>query len=184
MKKLFLILSVALFALNGTAQNSETATPYPPAASVNAPTLKFGYFSYDEAMKSSSDYALAQRSLKDLRAKYDAEMKRVEDEFNKKYEDFLDGQRSFAPSILKKRQSELQELIEKNMAFKKEAQDLLKQAEKEALAPIKRKVKLAAAKIGQRRGYAFILNLDGDALPYVDSTMGEDITEAVKAELQ
>ena len=173
MKKLFLILSVALFALNGTAQNSETATPYPPAASVNAPTLKFGYFSYDEAMKSSSDYALAQRSLKDLRAKYDAEMKRVEDEFNKKYEDFLDGQRSFAPSILKKRQSELQELIEKNMAFKKEA-----------LAPIKRKVQLAAAKIGQRRGYAFILNLDGDALPYVDSTMGEDITEAVKAELQ
>ena len=111
-------------------------------------------------------------------------MKRVEDEFNKKYEDFLDGQQNFAPSILKKRQAELQDLIEKNMAFKKEAQQLLKKAEKEALAPIKLKVMLAAAKVGQQRGYAFILNIDGDALPYVDSTMGEDITQAVKAELQ
>src|SRR3712207_8703903 len=87
----------------------------------------------------SADYSLIQRNMADLRAKYDAEMKRVEDEFNKKYEDFLDGQRNFAPSILKKRQAELQELIEKNAAFKKEAQELLKKAEKEALAPLKLK---------------------------------------------
>lgn len=184
MKKLFLILTVALCALNATAQNTATATAQPLPANTRTSTLKFGYFSYNQAMEFTADYALAQQNLKDLRAKYDAEMKRVEDEFNKKYEDFLDGQQTFAPSILKKRQAELQELIEKNMAFKKEAQELLKKAEKEALAPIKQKVKLAAAKVGQQRGYAFILNIDGDALPYVDSTMGEDITQAVKAELQ
>ena len=184
MKKFFLFAAVTLLSLTASAQTTESQPRETTTTQAAAGALKFGYFSYEEAMKSSADYSLIQRNMADLRAKYDAEMKRVEDEFNKKYEDFLDGQRNFAPSILKKRQAELQELIEKNAAFKKEAQELLKKAEKEALAPLKLKVKLAAAKIGQSKGLAFILNVDGDSLPYVDSTVGQDITEAVKAALQ
>ncbi len=184
MKKFILFAAFVALSTTASAQRSESAPRELPAANTPAPALKFGYFSYDEVMKSTPDYSLAQRNLADLKTKYDAEMKRVEDEFNKKYEDFLDGQRSFAPSILKKRQSELQELIEKNMAFKQEARELLKKAEKEAFAPLRMKVKLAAAKVGQRRGLAFIINLDGDTLPYVDSTMGDDITEVVKAEMR
>ncbi len=48
-------------------------------------------------------------------------MKRATDEFNLKYEAFLDGLKDFAPAIRMKRQAELQELMEKNMAFKQEA---------------------------------------------------------------
>ena len=68
MKKLFLILTVALCALNATAQNTATATAQP--LEVNTPTsaLKFGYFSYNQAMEFTADYALAQQNLKDLRA--------------------------------------------------------------------------------------------------------------------
>ena len=66
--------------------------------------VKFGYFSYEEAFQSMPEYALAQANLKDLKSKYDAEMKRVEEEFNRKYEEFLDGQGDFAPTILQKRQ--------------------------------------------------------------------------------
>ena len=65
--------------------------------------IKFGYFSYQEALKAMPDYAIAQQNLSDLRSKYDAETKRSEDEFNKKYEEFLEGQRDFAPSIRDKR---------------------------------------------------------------------------------
>ena len=45
----------------------------------------------------------------------------IRDRFNSKYEEFLDGQRSYAKSILEKRQAELRELMEKNIAFKAEA---------------------------------------------------------------
>ena len=36
-------------------------------------------------------YAIAKHNMDELREKYDAETKRVETEFNAKYEEFLDG---------------------------------------------------------------------------------------------
>ena len=106
-------------------------------------------------------------------------MKRVEDEFNRKYEEFLDGQADFAPTILQKRQSELQELLTKNVAFKAESERLLRQAEADTYAPIREKLHNAIRKVGAEQGYAFILNTDGDACPYIDPEMGEDVTELV-----
>ena len=146
--------------------------------------VKFGYFSYENAFTSMPEYAIAQANLKDLSAKYDAETKRVEEEFNRKYEEFLDGQSDFAPTILQKRQTELQELFHKNVAFKAEAAKLLKQAEAEAYAPLREKLNQVLAKIGAEHGFAFILNTDGDACPYIDPEMGEDVSEMVREALR
>ena len=146
--------------------------------------VKLGYFSYEEAFVSMPEYAIAQANLNDLRAKYDAETKRVEEEFNRKYEEFLEGQSDFAPTILQKRQTELQELLKKNVAFKAEAAKLLKQAETEAYAPLREKLSKVIAKIGEEGGYAFILNTDGDACPYINPEMGEDVSVAIKEALR
>lgn len=162
MKKLFfLLLALALPVLAGAQ-------------------TRFGYFSYSTVLTSMPDYQLAKRSVDDLRLKYDAEMKRAEQEFNAKYEEFLEVQRDLVPSILRKRQGELQDMIEKNIAFRNDAQQLLKQAETDAYAPVKRKLGEAVEKVGRERGYAFVLNTDGDACPYVNPEMGEDATEAIK----
>lgn len=162
MKKLFfLLLALALPVLAGAQ-------------------TRFGYFSYNTVLTSMPDYQLAKRSVDDLRLKYDAEMKRAEQEFNAKYEEFLEVQRDLVPSILRKRQGELQDMIEKNIAFRNDAQQLLKQAETDAYAPVKRKLGEAVEKVGRERGYAFVLNTDGDACPYVNPEMGEDATEAIK----
>ena len=53
--------------------------------------VKFGYFSFSEILNAMPDRAVADRNLADLRIKYDAEMKRAENEFNVKYEEFLEG---------------------------------------------------------------------------------------------
>lgn len=155
-----------------------------PLAASAQQQLRYGYFSYKEAFEAMPEYAKATADLQSLRSKYDAEMKRVEDEFNKKYEQFLDGQRDFAPSILKKRQAELQELMEKNIAFKEEANRLLKQAEQEAYAPLKLKMSEVLRGIGDARGYAFILNTDNDAVPYINHAIGEDISALIKDTLR
>jgi outer membrane protein len=167
MKKALFIVLLALTTAMPTMAQSE---------------LKYGYLSYESVLQAMPEYATMQDSMATLRQKYEAEQKRVEDEFNKKYEEFLDGQKSFPKTILQKRQSELQELMEKNMAFKQEAQRLLKSAETDAMTPLREKLSAALAKVAQERGLAFILNTDGDALPYVDSTQGEDVTEYVKRE--
>lgn len=165
MKKLFLLIVLGVLSLTANAQT------------------RFGYFSFDNVLKSMPDYVMAQRSIDDLRQKYDAEMKRAEDEFNSKYEEFLDVQKDLVPAILRKRQAELQEMMQKNINFKNESQRLLKQAEADAFAPVKNKLYNALTKVGQAQGYAFILNTDGDACPYVNHEMGEDATELIKEAL-
>lgn len=165
MKKLFLLIVLGVLSLTANAQT------------------RFGYFSFDNVLKSMPDYVMAQRSIDDLRQKYDAEMKRAEDEFNSKYEEFLDVQKDLVPAILRKRQAELQEMMQKNINFKNESQRLLKQAEADTFAPVKNKLYNALTKVGQAQGYAFILNTDGDACPYVNPEMGEDATELIKEAL-
>lgn len=164
MKKLFLAFAFMAMTLIASAQ-----TP-----------LKYGYFSFSEALKAMPAYAIAERDMASLRAKYEEEGKRVEDDFNKKYEQFLDGQRDFAPSILQKRQAELQEMMEKNVAFKNESKRLLAQADAESKAALKVRLRAIVAHIGADRGYAFILNTDNDAVPYVNNAVGEDINALVK----
>ena len=145
---------------------------------------RFGYLSYEAALKSMPDYAIVQQKMADLRAQYQAETKRVEEEFNRKYEDFLDGQRDFPKTILQKRQSELQELMEKNIAFREHSLEELAQAEQQAMAPLRIRLIEALDKIGRERGYAFIVDTDQKALPFINPAMGEDITEQVTTLLQ
>ena len=74
--------------------------------------------------------------------------------------------------------------LKKNVEFKAEARRLLQQAEVEAFAPLREKLQRVVNKIGSERGYAFILNTDGDACPYVNSEMGEDVSQLIKEALR
>ena len=149
----------------------------------SAQGLRFAYFSYEEVLLSLPEYAAVQREMATLRDKYEAETRRSEEDFNAKYEEFLEGQRDFAPSIFRKRQAELQEMVEKNTAFKKEAERLLSQAEREAMTPIRKRIDDAIGKLGSEGGYAFVLNSDNGAVPYIDSSCATDITANLKAAL-
>ena len=160
MKKAIVILVMVLVGLTASAQSSTT-------------TLKFGYLSYDSVKQSMKEYAEMQQQVAEMRSAYEAEMKRVEDDFNKKYEEFLDGQQSFPKTILQKRQSELQEMLDKNIAFKKQLME-----------SVNLMVKICVQQVGQQHGYAFILNTDANAVPWLNPEMGVDVTEEVKALLQ
>ncbi len=131
----FLFLGSPLFA-QGTVSSTVSSTDAMPSQQA-APSFHYGFLSCQSALEAMPGYAEARRSIADLKAKYDAEMKRVEDEFNAKYEAFLDGQSTFAPSIREKRQAELQELMEKNQTFKDQAKQYLKNAEQDAYQPLR-----------------------------------------------
>ena len=110
--------------------------------------LKFGYLSYSGAIKMLPGYTLMQENMARLKAQYDKEAQRAEDDFNAKYQAFLEVQNTLATPILRKRQAELQELIDKNVAFKAEAERLLKQAEADMYAPLKTQLNEALKRIG------------------------------------
>lgn len=141
-----------------------------------AVSLKIGCFSYDEVLRTMPDYSAAQKTLQDLRAQYDEEMKNAETEFNEKYEAFLEAQSAMAKVIREKRQSELQTMMERNVAFKEESARLMLQAEDDAMRPLYDKIAAALNVIGTERGFALIVNTDSNSCPFINPAMAEDIT--------
>ena len=166
-----LILICALIALNAQAQNDSSQV------------FRFGYLSYKAAIERMAEYAVVQQQMEDLRAQYQAETLRVEDEFNRKYEEFLDGQHEFPRTILQKRQTELQELMEKNIKFKEQSRQELEDAERQAMAPLRIRLIELLSTIGRERGYAFVYDTDTKALPFINPAQGEDISQMVNARL-
>lgn len=188
MKHLLLTL-FAFLTLTATAQNDslqatvqsvpiEQTTPQQPAKYL------FGYLSYKAAFESMPEYSTVQKQMKELREKYEAEAKHNQSEFNQKYEDFIAGQRDFPQTILEKRQSELEELMAKNTAFRDESRRLLKAAEEDTYAPLHDKLKAVLKLVGEREGFAFILNTDDNACPYVNAAQGKDINKLVQDTLK
>ena len=147
-------------------------------------TFRFGYLSYEGAIQSMPDYAIVQKKMKTLQEQFQAETLRVEDEFNRKYEDFLEGQRDFPRTILQKRQTELQELMEKNIQFKEQGRQELADAEREALAPLRIRLIELLSTIGREKGFAFIYDTDTKALPFLNIDFGEDINQLVQDALK
>lgn len=171
MKKTILFLLLTVVSLAVSAQDAQ------PKDSL---AFKFGYLSYDSVMVAVPDYTELKTNMAQLREQYEAEQKRVENDFNKKYEEFLDGQASFPKTILQKRQSELQEMLDRNIEFKKQSQKMLSEAKANMMEAIKTTINMAVNIIAQERGYAFVLNTDKEAVTFINPALGEDITEAVK----
>lgn len=169
MKK-FLLVIFACIAMAAQAQD-------------NAPALKFGYLSYDLALKSMKEYATVQMRMDSLRSAFNAEMQRVEDEFNRKYEDFLDGQKDFPRTILLKRQTELQEMLQKNVAFKQQSVQEMKDTEAQLMAPLRIHLNEAIAAIAREQGLALVINTDANACPFIEPAMGVDVNELVVKKL-
>lgn len=147
-------------------------------------TMRFGYLSYEAALRSMPDYVLVQQRMTDLKTQYQAETRRVEEEFNRKYEEFLEGRNDFPKTILQKRQTELQELMERNIAFKDNSRQELAQTEKDLLAPLKIRLIELLGTIGRQRGYAFIVDTDTKALPFINPASGDDLNQLVKDALR
>lgn len=180
MKRYILSILVALAAVAAQAQDVDSGSP---VAVVQQSAATVGYFSYFEVLRSMPDYSLAEKQLDELREKYEAETKRVRDEFNAKYEEFLEGQKDFPPTILKKRQTELQELMEKNIAFKEESRRLLAEAEHAIFAPLHERISEALARLGEEMGLILIVNTDSDACPYINPARSINVTTLLKERL-
>ncbi|MBQ8464225.1 MAG: OmpH family outer membrane protein [Prevotella sp.] len=177
MNKILAIL-LALFTLAASAQTEE------PAAAgqfsiPNSRPLRIGYLSYDSALVRMADYAAVQQQMAALRSAYEAEMQRVEDEFNQKYEAFLEGQKDFPRTILLKRQTELQTLLQRNVDFRRQAQTELQQAERQAMQPLHQRLTEAIARVAAHQGLAVVLNTDSRACPFVDPALSVDVSQAV-----
>ena len=144
---------------------------------------KFGYVSYKEIVTALPEYCIVNAHLDELQAKYEAEIERSEREFNQKYIDFIEEQSQFPDNIRIKRHKELQELMEKAMAFKNEINDAMREARHEMMKPLHDKVNEAVMKVCIEGNYDYILDMDDRTYIAINPQSGTDVTSLVKQEL-
>ena len=168
------ILLSALLTFVAMAVTAQNDTP-----EAQPQSLRFGYLNFDSVLVFVPGYAQTQKELQALREAYEKEMKRVEDDFNAKYEAFLEGQSEFPRTILLKRQQELQDMLQQNITFKNKCQSELAQKEAEVQQQHHMLVKQAVAECAKTLHLAFVLNTGGDSCPYLDPEQGIDLWDEV-----
>ena len=151
---------------------------------ISAKQIRIDYFSYDAVLKAAPDYLSAKASIENLKKQYDAEIQIAEKDFNEKYENFIENQNGMASAIREKRQSELQSILERNIAFRQESERLLAKAEEETMAPLRAKLDNAVKSLGSEKDYIVILNTDNNAAPYINPVLGEDVTEILISKIR
>ncbi len=169
MKRILLVVVVAMTVISASAQE--------------AVAFRYGCVAYDQILKAMPEYKKIDTDIAALKQKYDTEMKASEDEFNAKYEVFLSEQANYAAPILRKRQSELEDMMRRNEKFRLESLRLLEQARKDMIKPIRAKIDAAIKAISEQYSLAFVLNTDSDAVPFMNMSMAYNINDAVKQEV-
>lgn len=159
------------------------ATNNSQLSTVNYQLIKIGFLSYDSAFVSMPEYAIAQQQLTEIRQAYDKEMQRVEKEFNDKYEEFLDNRRDYPRTILLKRQTELQNLLQQNIEFKNQSLKELKQIEEQVLAPLRIRLNETIATVAREKQLAMVVNTDSNACPFIEPMMSVDLNGEVRLRL-
>ena len=144
---------------------------------------KFGHIKTQEILTIMPEYTKAQTDIQTMQKQYEDEMKRLQDEINKKFAAYQQEQANLPKNIQERRQKELQELNERGMQMGQDAQQQLQQSWMEMLEPIAKKIDDAIKAVGQEGGYVYIFDLNATQIPFVNETLSTDVTSAVKGKL-
>lgn len=120
----------------------------------------------------------AQKQLETLSKTYDAEYKKMADEFQTKLKKYDAEQGTVTDAVNADRQKEVADMQKRIQDYGQNAQKELQTKQEEITKPIYDKVRTAIQKVGKAKGFQYIL--DGSTLLLAD---GPNLTVDVKKEL-
>ncbi len=144
---------------------------------------KFGYYSHKDVLAAMPGYQQSVEEFELLKQRCNAEIEHNEQELTRKYVAFLDGQQEFPEPILRKRQKELQVMVDNSVQFRDRLKVWLAQAKDSLCAPHNQAVGVALAKVCRRMDLAYIVNSDEAQYKYVNPKFADDITALVIEEV-
>ena len=142
---------------------------------------KFGHVNTQEIIQAMPEYDKAKNEIDALQKQYEADLKSMQDELQKKGEAFEKEQATLPENIKQRRQQELTEMYQKIQQSYQDNQQALAKASQDKMQAIQAKVLDAIKAIGQSGQYVYIM--ENGSLPYISATLSTDITAQVKAKL-
>lgn len=140
---------------------------------------KFGFFSYNAVLDSLPQYKVAMDSYDMLKQRCLKEIDHNEQELTRFYVAFLDGYRDFPEPILRKRQKELQQLIDNSIAFRDELKAWLRHAKDSLTASSRLLVDSALVRVCTELSLSYVIDTDNGGYRYINPLFGEDVTKDI-----
>ena len=148
----------------------------------SAQTPKFGHVNSQEIIQAMPEYNAARTEIEKLAEQYQADLKQMQDELEKKAQAFEKEQASLPENIKQRRNQELNDLYQRILQTGQDNDQALQKAQAEKMQAITTKVLDAIKSIGQEGGYVYIMEMSA-GIPYISTTLSTDLTAQVKAKL-
>ena len=143
---------------------------------------KFGHVNTQEIIQAMPEYTAAKNEIDKLTAQYEADLKSMQDELQKKADAFDKEQATLPDNIKQRRQTELQEMYQKIQQSYQDNQQALQKASSEKMQAITAKVLDAIKAVGQAGDFVIINEINA-GIPYISTTLSTDVTAQVKTKL-
>lgn len=153
------------------------------AVSANAQNFKFGNVNMGEVFEAMPERAQVQKEMEDLQAKYETEMQKMGEEYQKKVNDFLAEQENLEKNIAEARAQEIDQLQQRIEQFRSMAQQDISRQQQTKVAPIIEKINKAIQAVGEKNGFTYIFDLSQGDVVFFSPSQCVDCLPLVKAEL-
>ncbi len=145
-----------------------------------AQEVKIAFVNTQEVFMAMPEVSSMEKQMADLNEKYKLELKQMQDEYQKKYSDFIAQQDSLTENIKLRRMQEIQDIQGRMDNFMQVAQQDVQKKQQELIQPIQEKLQKAIKQVGDEKGYTYII--DPAALLYTGSN-AIDATSFVRTKL-
>ena len=145
MKKIFVILALVL----------------PMMASAQ----KYGHVNTTELFQQMPEVNVVKAQMDTIQSQYENQLTMMQEELQKKFQDYQQNEATMPDAIKQMRQQELQEMQSRIQTFYSTAEQDIQKKQQELLAPIHEKLTKAIKAVGEREGYTYIF--DSAAMVYI-----------------
>jgi outer membrane protein len=123
-----------------------------------------------------------EKQLAALNEQYQKDMQTMQDEYQKKYSDYIAQKDSLTENIQLRRMQEIQDIEQRMQNFVPIAQEDMQKKRQELVTPVQDKILAAIKAVGDEKGYTYIMSMETALFLYTGSN-AIDATPFVKEKL-
>ena len=141
---------------------------------------KFAHFNSADIIPNMKEYTTAQTEIQNMAKQFDDDLKLMQDELQKKTEEYQKEQANLLENVRQRREQELNDLYQRMQQSYQDNQQSLQKAQQDKMGAIQQLVLDAVKKIGETGGYVYVIDTNAGAIPFVNTALSTDITADVK----
>ena len=141
---------------------------------------KFGHINTQELFAQMPEMAQVKLKMDTIQGQYEAQLASMNEEIQKKAQDYQAQEATMPDAVKQIRQQELQEMQQRIQLFYQTAEQDIQKKQQDLLTPVHERMAKAIKAVGERENYTYIF--DSAAMVHIGND-AIDATPAVKKEL-